>query len=91
MRRWGQIPEAKPDDWYMKTAARVYRGDIYAKAARSLIDDGLMTAGDFPDFSQQNFARPYQGTLIDGVTFTPHQPNDYINRFNIGLKGSDTP
>ncbi len=91
MRRWGQIPEARPDDWYMKTAARVYRGDIYAKAARSLIDDGLMTAGDFPDFSQQNFARPYQGTLIDGVTFTPHQPNDYINRFNIGLKGSDTP
>ncbi|KKM98669.1 hypothetical protein LCGC14_1155530, partial [marine sediment metagenome] len=91
MRRWGQIPEAKPDDWYMKTAAQVYRGDIYAQAARSLIDDGLMAAADFPDFSQENFTRPHQGELIDGVAFTPRQPNAYIDRFDIGLKGADTP
>ncbi|EMP54421.1 nitrate ABC transporter substrate-binding protein [Marinobacter santoriniensis NKSG1] len=91
MRRWGQIPDAKPDDWYMKTAARVYRGDIYAKAAQSLIDDGLMSPEDFPDFSQENFVRPGQGKLIDGVTFTPRQPNAYIDRFDIGLKGTQTP
>lgn len=91
MRRWGQIPEAKSDDWYMKTAAQVYRGDIYAKAAKSLIDDGLMKAEDFPDFSQDNFSRPYQGELIDGVAFTPRQPNAYIDSFDIGLKGTDTP
>ncbi|WP_309044227.1 CmpA/NrtA family ABC transporter substrate-binding protein [Marinobacter sediminicola] len=91
MRRWGQIPEAKPDDWYMKTAAQVYRGDIYAEAARSLIDDGLMEAEDFPDFNQENFSRPHQGELIDGVAFTPRQPNAYIDSFDIGLKGSDTP
>ena len=91
MRRWGQIPESKPDDWYMKTAAQVYRGDIYAEAARSLIDDGLMKMEDFPDFSQENFARPHQGELIDGVAFTPHQPNAYINSFDIGLKSTDTP
>ncbi|MEE2762880.1 MAG: CmpA/NrtA family ABC transporter substrate-binding protein [Pseudomonadota bacterium] len=91
MRRWGQIPDAKPDDWYMETAARVYRGDIYAQAAQSLIDDGLMQAEDFPDFSQDNFARPYQGELIDGVAFTPRQPNAYIDSFEIGLKGDDTP
>jgi nitrate/nitrite transport system substrate-binding protein len=91
MRRWGQIPEAKPDDWYMKTAAHVYRGDIYAKAANSLIDDGLMKAEDFPDFSQENFTRPNQGELIDGVTFTPRLPNAYIDSFDIGLKGADTP
>ncbi|MEH6560954.1 MAG: CmpA/NrtA family ABC transporter substrate-binding protein, partial [Marinobacter sp.] len=91
MRRWGQIPETKPDDWYMKTAAQVYRGDIYAKAAQSLIEDGLMKAEDFPDFSQENFARPHQGALIDGVAFTPRQPNAYINSFDIGLKGAGTP
>ena len=91
MRRWGQIPEAKSDDWYMKTAAQVYRGDIYAQAAQSLIDDGTMQAEDFPDFSQENFARPYQGELIDGVAFTPRQPNAYIDSFEIGLKGAETP
>jgi nitrate/nitrite transport system substrate-binding protein len=91
MRRWGQIPEAKSDDWYMKTAARVYRGDLYAEAAQSLIEDGLMTASDFPDFAQENFERPMQGELIDGVPFTPRQPNAYIDRFSIGLKGSETP
>lgn len=91
MRRWGQIPEAKTDDWYMKTAAQVYRGDIYTEAATSLIKDGLMKAEDFPDFSQENFARPDQGELIDGVAFTPRQPNAYIDSFDIGLKGVDTP
>ncbi|RBW51964.1 CmpA/NrtA family ABC transporter substrate-binding protein [Marinobacter sp. F3R11] len=91
MRRWGQIPDAKTDDWYMKTAAQVYRGDIYTQAAKSLINDGLMKAEDFPDFSQKNFVRPAQGELIDGVTFTPLQPNAYIDSFDIGLKGTDTP
>jgi nitrate/nitrite transport system substrate-binding protein len=32
-----------------------------------------------------------QGELIDGVPFTPREPNAYINRFSIGLKGSETP
>ncbi|MBR9872349.1 MAG: ABC transporter substrate-binding protein [Gammaproteobacteria bacterium] len=91
MRRWGQIPEAKPDSWYMETAAKVYRGDIYAQAAQSLIDDGLMAASDFPDFSSENFERPFQGTLIDGVPFTPTTPNAYIDRFEIGLKADQTP
>lgn len=91
MRRWGQIPEAKTDNWYMKTAAQVYRGDIYTEAATSLIENGLMKAEDFPDFGQENFARPDQGELIDGVTFTPRQPNAYIDSFDIGLKGADTP
>ena len=91
MRRWGQIPDAKPDDWYMQTAARVYRGDLYAQAAQSLIDDGVMNASDFPDFDAENFERPYQGELIDGVPFTPREPNAYIDRFEIGLKGTETP
>ncbi|WP_417530764.1 CmpA/NrtA family ABC transporter substrate-binding protein [Marinobacter lipolyticus] len=91
MRRWGQIPEAKSDDWYMETAAKVYRADIYKEAARSLIEDGTLSAEDFPDLDAENFARPYQGELIDGVTFTPREPNAYIDSFDIGLKGSQTP
>jgi len=91
MRRWGQIPEPKSDDWYMETAAKVYRADIYKEAARSLIEDGTLSAEDFPDLDAENFARPYQGELIDGVTFTPREPNAYIDSFDIGLKGSQTP
>jgi len=91
MRRWGQIPEAKPDDWYMETAARVYRADIYEQAARSLIADGTLKASDFPDFDAENFQRPQQGELIDGIAFTPRTPNAYIDRFDIGLKGTQTP
>ncbi|WP_166268765.1 CmpA/NrtA family ABC transporter substrate-binding protein [Marinobacter caseinilyticus] len=91
MRRWGQIAEAKSDDWYMKTAAQVYRADIYEQAAQSLIDDGLLAASDFPDMANDNFARPQQGKLIDGVPFTPATPNAYIDSFDIGLKGQQTP
>lgn len=91
MRRWGQIPEARPDDWYMETAARVYRADIYEQAARSLIADGSLKASDFPDFDAENFQRPQQGELIDGIAFTPRTPNAYIDRFDIGLKGTQTP
>ena len=91
MRRWGQIAEAKPDDWYMKTAQEVYRADIYKEAARSLIEDGTLPADAFPDLEAENFERPHQGELIDGVPFTPREPNAYINSFDIGLKGDDTP
>ncbi len=91
MRRWGQIPEPKSDDWYMKTAARVYRADIYKQAAATLIEDGTLSAEDFPDMDAENFVRPHQGELIDGVAFTPREPNAYIDSFDIGLKGSETP
>ena len=33
MRRWGQIAEAKPDQWYLDTAKAVYRTDLYDAAA----------------------------------------------------------
>jgi nitrate/nitrite transport system substrate-binding protein len=87
MRRWGQIAEPKPDEWYMNIARKVYRTDIYEQAARSLIADGTLEASDFPEFDKDNFERPHQGELIDGVPFTPRTPNAYINRFDIGLKG----
>ena len=91
MRRWGQIAEAKPDNWYLETAAKVYRTDIYQQAAQSLVADGLMQASDFPDPAAENFVRPHQGKLIDGVAFTPRTPNAYIDSFEIGLKGQQTP
>ncbi|MBI2311003.1 MAG: ABC transporter substrate-binding protein [Betaproteobacteria bacterium] len=90
MRRWGQIPEAKPDSWYMDIAKKVYRADIYQQAANELIAEGKMTAADFPDFAKETGFRPLQHTkFIDGIVFDGRKPNAYIDSFKIGLKGKE--
>lgn len=87
MRRWGQIAEAKPDDWYKETAQKVYRPDIYAIAAQELIDEGTLAAEDFPDFASESGYKSPQDTFIDGVVYDGQQPNAYLDQFAIGLKG----
>jgi nitrate/nitrite transport system substrate-binding protein len=89
MRRWGQIEEAKPDSWFMDIAKKVYRPDIYAQAAQSLIDEGKMPASDFPDFGTEDGYRAPQTHFIDGITYDGHAPNEYLKKFGIGLKGDD--
>lgn len=90
MRRWGQIPEYKPDAWYMEMAKQVYRPDIYAKAARELIAEGKMKASDFPDFDKETGFRPPKKEFIDGVVYDGTKPNAYIDSMKIGLKGKET-
>ncbi len=89
MRRWGQIADAKSDDWYMNIAKEVYRPDIYQQAAESLIEDGVMSAKDFPDFNHEDGFRAPQKHFIDDIVYDGHQPNAYLNKFAIGLKGND--
>lgn len=89
MRRWGQIGEDKSDDWYFDLAKKVYRPDIYARAAQSLIADKLAYPADFPDFSAEKGFKPPQTGFIDGVVFDGSQPNAYIDGFAIGLKRGD--
>ncbi|TXH75784.1 MAG: nitrate ABC transporter substrate-binding protein [Thiobacillus sp.] len=91
MRRWGQIPEAKPDGWYMETAKKVYRPDIYAQAAQALIAEGKMKPGDFPDFAKETGYKPPQTEFIDGITYDGRKPNAYLEKFKIGLKGKAKP
>ena len=87
MRRWGQISDYKPDSWYMGIAKKVYRPDIYAKAAKQLIAEGKMKASDFPNFAKESGFKPVQKQFIDGVTYDGRKPNAYLNKFKIGLKG----
>ncbi len=87
MRRWGQISEHKPDSWYMDIAKKVYRPDIYAVAAKELIAEGVMDAKDFPDFDSESGFKPPQTEFIDGVTYDGSKPNEYLEKFSIGLKG----
>ena len=91
MRRWGQIPEAKPDSWYMETARKVYHPEIYAAAARELIAEGKLKAEDFPDFDQETGFKGAQKGFIDGIVYDGRKPNDYLKQFRIGLKGDDQP
>ncbi len=87
MRRWGQISEAKPDSWFMDIAKKVYRPDIYQQAAKELIAEGKMSASDFPDFASEDGYRAPQKHFIDNIVYDGKQPNAYLNKFAIGLKG----
>ncbi|MBU2865243.1 ABC transporter substrate-binding protein [Reinekea forsetii] len=91
MRRWGQISEQKTDDWYMETAKKVYRPDIYAVAAQALIEEYGFKATDFPDFSTESGFKPPMNEFIDQVTYDGRFPNSYLESFDIGLKGSEKP
>jgi nitrate/nitrite transport system substrate-binding protein len=87
MRRWGQIPEPKNDSWYLDTAKKVYLPAIYLQAAKELIAEGKAKEADFP--MKTDGFRTEKDTFIDGVPFEPRKPNDYLNKFKIGLKGGE--
>jgi nitrate/nitrite transport system substrate-binding protein len=86
MRRWGQIPEAKPDAWYREVAAQVYLPDIYLRAATELVAEGAARSEDFP-LGTDGY-RPPTAEFIDGVEYDGRQPNAYLEKFPIGLKGN---
>jgi nitrate/nitrite transport system substrate-binding protein len=85
MRRWGQIPEAKPDAWFHETAKKVYRPDIYLKAARMLVDEGKVKSADIP-WTTDGYREP-TNAFIDGITYDGRTPNAYLNALSVGLKG----
>lgn len=88
MRRWGQIPEAKPDAWYDETAKSVYKPAIYEEAARMLVEEGKARAEDFP-FGTDGYKAP-SAAFIDGVEYDGRKPNDYLSKLPIGLKDGQT-
>lgn len=89
MRRWGHIPEQKPDSWYLETAQKAYRGDIFVTAARELIAEGKMKAEDFPDLGADISFKPPRKSPLDGIEFDGRKPNAYLDQFPIGLKGAE--
>jgi nitrate/nitrite transport system substrate-binding protein len=85
MRRWGQIAEYKPDEWYHETAKSVYLPEIYLEAARLLVEEGKARAEDFP-WDSDGFRAPTDNN-IDGVAYDGRFPKDFIDSLAIGLKG----
>ena len=90
MRRWGQIDETKPDEWYFETAADVYRPDIYLQAAKLLVDEGMADEAAFP-WDSDGFKAPTPAAdIIDGISYDGRAPNAYIDSLPIGLKSGQT-
>jgi len=86
MRRWGQISDPKSDEWFKKIAADVYKPEIYEIAAKELIAEGLISADEFPDFATETGFKPEQTEFIDGISYDGSKPNEYLEKFSIGLK-----
>jgi len=83
MRRWGQIPEPKPDAWYRETARRVYRPEVWREAATRLVAERHLAASDVP--ATDGF-RPVDRGFLDGVPYDGRKPNEYLKRLAIGLE-----
>ena len=83
MRRWGQIGETKPDDWYLEVAKKVYRPDIWLTAAKELVKEGKLAETDIPQ--TEGFKEP-AGDFIDGIIYDGRKPNEYLKKFPIGQK-----
>ncbi len=83
MRRWGQIPDAKPADWYASKAKEIYKPGIWKKAAELLVAEGKIPASDIP--STDGY-KPATSEFIDGNKFDGKDPIGYINSFKIGNK-----
>ena len=87
MRRWGQITEARTDAWYDEVARKVYRPDLYLKAAKMLVEEGHVAKADFP-WETDGYRAP-QSEFIDEKAFDGRTPNAYLEQFPIGLKGKE--
>lgn len=83
MRRWGQIPESKPAEWYAETIKDIYRPDIWEKAAKLLVEEGNLIPSEVP--TTDGYKAPTT-EFIDGVSYDAKDPISYINSFEIGNK-----
>lgn len=85
MRRWGQISESKPAEWYTETAEKIYKPNIYRKAAELLIAEGKLSRSEIPAPDYDGY-RPPSSEFIDGKMFDGKKPLAYVNSFEIGNK-----
>lgn len=84
MRRWGQITESKPEEWYHQTAKEVYKPDVYLTAAKALLDEGKIEKSEVP--WESDGYKPATKEFIDGVEYDGKKPLDYLKALAIGNK-----
>lgn len=84
MRRWGQITEAKPAEWYAETAKSVYQPAVYLAAAKHLLEEGYIDESDIP-WDTDGYKAPTDA-FIDGIAYDGKDPIGYLNSHTIGNK-----
>lgn len=84
MRRWGQIAESKPAEWYFDIAKKVYRSDIHQQAAKALVEEGSFKAEEVIP-STDGYLPPTKG-FIDGIEYDGKKPLEYLKALSIGNK-----
>lgn len=85
MRRWGQITEPKPADWYAEMAKKVYLPEVYMEAAKHLIEEGHLSESEVPAADYDGYKEP-TSDFIDGVTYDGKKPLEYLASHKIGNK-----
>jgi nitrate/nitrite transport system substrate-binding protein len=83
MRRWGQITEAQPADWYASKIKEVYKPEIWTKAAELLVKEGNLDQADIPTTDGYKAAT---SDFIDGLQYDGKKPLEYIKSMKIGNK-----
>jgi nitrate/nitrite transport system substrate-binding protein len=81
MRRWGQITEAKSDEWYESKIKEVYKPELWKKAAALLVKEGFLTADEVPDTDGY---KPASSGFIDGIEYDGKKPLEYLKKLKIG-------
>ena len=84
MRRWGQITEPKPAQWYHDTAKKVYLPAVYLEAAKHLIKEGHLSKSEVP-FGTDGYKAP-TGDFLDGIVYDGRVPFGYLNAHKFGNK-----
>ncbi|MEM9420705.1 MAG: CmpA/NrtA family ABC transporter substrate-binding protein, partial [Planctomycetota bacterium] len=84
MRRWGQITEAKPAEWYHEQAKEVYKPAIYLEAAKLLLEEGFIEEADVP-WDTDGY-KPATADFIDGIEYDGKDPLGYLAKHAIGHK-----
>ncbi|WP_442485004.1 CmpA/NrtA family ABC transporter substrate-binding protein [Aeoliella sp. SH292] len=82
MRRWGQIAEPQPAEWYHEVVRKVYQPQVYLEAAQMLVDEGLLDPRDVP-WDTDGY-KPATSDFIDGVQYDGRQPIEYLKSHKIG-------
>jgi nitrate/nitrite transport system substrate-binding protein len=83
MKRWGQISESNPNEWYISKIKEVYKPEIWFRAAKLLLEEGYIVESDIP--TTEGF-KPATNEFIDKMYYDGTKPVEYINSFKIGLK-----
>jgi nitrate/nitrite transport system substrate-binding protein len=64
----------------------VHKSEIYLKAARLLVDEGMANEADFPWDSDGYKAATPSEDIIDGIPYDGRAPNACLESLPIGLK-----